>query len=106
MFNAISREKLREIISELFLSLEPFADLIYDGVGYTYVKLEDGTWVTIPVAEGFSQGCPASPVFAAIVLHVILSQIYPELEHRAAQRKANGEQGDDEMGGLAILMEL
>ena len=42
MFNAISREKLREIISELFPSLEPFADLIYDGAGSTLVKLEHG----------------------------------------------------------------
>ena len=56
------------------------------------------------MSEGFSQGCPASPVFAAIVLHVILSEIYPELEKRAAQRKALGDDGDDGLGGLAILM--
>jgi hypothetical protein len=45
MFNAISRERLREVIAEKFLSLEPFSDLIYDydGAGETLVKLENGT---------------------------------------------------------------
>jgi hypothetical protein len=32
MFNAVSRERLREIIAECFPTLEPFADLIYDGI--------------------------------------------------------------------------
>lgn len=104
MFNAVSRERLREIISERFQTLEPYADLIYDGAGETFVRLEDGKWVIIPVNEGFSQGCPASPVFAAIVLHDILSQIQPELNARAAQRKAYGDCGDDGLGSLGIIM--
>ncbi|KAL7501724.1 hypothetical protein ACHAXN_000003, partial [Cyclotella atomus] len=66
---------------------------------------EDGKWVIIPVNEGFSQGCPASPVFAGIVvLHDILSQIQPELEAHVAHRKAYGDCGDDGLGSLGIIM--
>ena len=54
--------------------------------------------------EGFSQGCPASPVFAAIVLHVILEQLQQELNIRAASRKSNGDNGDDGMGTLALIL--
>lgn len=104
MFNSISREKLREVIAHKFPSLESFADLIYDGAGETFVKLENGQWTSIPVQEGFSQGCPASPIFAAIVLNEIISQLYPELEARAASRLANGISGDDGLGSLAILL--
>jgi hypothetical protein len=88
MFNAVSRERLREIISEKFPTLEAYSDLIYDGNGETFVRLENGQWTVIPVSEGFSQGCPASPVFAALVLHDILSTIQPKLVRRAEQRKA------------------
>ena len=80
MFNAVSRERLREIISTKFPTLEHFADLIYDGAGETWVKMENGTWKVIPVQEGFAQGCPASPVFAALVLNDILSKIQSELD--------------------------
>ena len=104
MFNAVSRERLREIIAEKFPSLEAFADLIYDDFGETIVRLEDGTWTSIPVEEGFSQGCPASPVFAAIVLNEILSKIYGELEERAKQRLKDGDKGDDNLGSLGILL--
>ena len=93
-----------DIILEKFPTLEPYADLIYDGAGETFVRLEDGKQVIIPVAEGFSQGCPASPVFAAIVLHDILSCIQCELEARAAQRKAHSDCDDDGMGSLGIIM--
>ncbi|KAL7504464.1 hypothetical protein ACHAXN_002357, partial [Cyclotella atomus] len=51
MFNAVSRERLREIIAESFPTLEPFADLIYDGKGETFVRKEAGTWVIIDVTE-------------------------------------------------------
>jgi hypothetical protein len=104
MFNAISRERLREVIATKFPSLEPFADLIYDGVGETFVKLEDGSWTVIAVQEGFSQGCPASPVFAAIVLNEILTQLHKELALRAALRKSRGDTGDDNDGTLALIL--
>jgi hypothetical protein len=98
MFNAVSRERLREIIAERFPTLEPSADLIYDDKGETFIRKEDGTWIIIDVHEGFSQGCPASPVFAAIVLHDILCRIQPDLERRAAHRALNDDKGDDNLG--------
>jgi len=104
MFNAVSRERLREIISKKSPTLEAYADLIYDGAGETFVRLEDGRWHIIPVMEGFSQGCPASPVFAALVLHDILSQIQPQLDNRAAQRKAAGDLGDDGHGSTGFSL--
>ena len=38
------------------------------------LKKEDRSWFLIDVEEGFAQGCPASPVFAAIVLQHILKK--------------------------------
>jgi hypothetical protein len=103
MFNAISRERLRELIAEKFPTLEPFTDLIYEEAGETFVRLEDGSWTTIPVTEGFSQGCPFSPTFAAIVLNDILTQIQPELETRAKHRLLQGNKGDDDFGSLGFV---
>jgi hypothetical protein len=37
MFNAVSRERLREIISEKFPTLEAYADFICDGPGETFL---------------------------------------------------------------------
>ena len=63
MFNAVSRQKLCQIIAVEFPELANFADLLYESPGQTVLKRKDGTWEWIPVNEGFSQGCPASPVF-------------------------------------------
>ncbi len=69
MFNAISREDLLSIVATEFPRIEAFTDMLYKESGETYVKMEDGSWAIIKVEEGFSQGCPVSPVFAAIVLN-------------------------------------
>ena len=73
MFNAVSREKLRQIIAESYPELEAFADLLYADFGTTCVKRDDGSWFKISVEEGFAQGYPVSPVFAAIVLRRMLA---------------------------------
>ena len=104
MFNAISREELRQIISDEFPALESLADMLYEKDGETYVRMGDGTWAVINVTEGFSQGCPLSPVFAALVLNAILRQLQPELEARARSRLARGDKGDDGKGSIALLM--
>eukprot|EP00956_Cyclotella_meneghiniana_P037754 scaffold143726_cov74-Cyclotella_meneghiniana.AAC.5 len=104
MFNAISREELREIIANNFPALEGFADMLYEENGHTYVRMGDGSWATIEVEEGFAQGCPLSPVFAALVLNAILSQLQPELNARAAARLKAGDAGDDGMGSIGLVM--
>ena len=49
-----------------------FADMLYASKGQTRVKLEGGSWEIIDVEEGYSKGCPLSPIFAGIVLNHIL----------------------------------
>eukprot|EP00956_Cyclotella_meneghiniana_P041000 scaffold211404_cov36-Cyclotella_meneghiniana.AAC.3 len=104
MFNAVSREELREIIARDFPTLEGFADMLYEENGETYVRMGDGSWAVIDVEEGFSQGCPLSPVFAALVLNSILTKLQPQLEARAKARAAAGDKGDDGHGGVGLVM--
>ena len=104
MFNAVSREELREIIADVFPTLEGFADMLYEDEGQTYVRMGDGSWAVIGVKEGFSQGCPLSPVFAALVLNSILTKLQSELEARAKARLAAGDKGDDGRGSIGLVM--
>ena len=102
MFNAISRHKLREIVRDEFPCLEAFVDCLYEEPGKSLVKMDDGSWEHIPVTEGFSQGCPLSPILAAIVLNHILKKIDDLLKKRAQRR--NKSTSDDNLGGLAIIL--
>ena len=104
MFNAISRQKLREVMMTEFPELEAFADLLYEKEGRTAVKLVDGSWSYLPVQEGFSQGCPMSPVFAAIVLNEILTKIDSKMRALASARKTDKNGMDDNEGGITLIM--
>ena len=106
MFNAVSRQKLREIVSIDFPELLPLADCLYDGPGKTVVKRSDGTWEAIPVREGFSQGCPLSPIFAAIVLKRILTKIHRDLMVRVQERLSEDMPKflDDGRGGQPLIL--
>jgi len=55
-----------------------------------------------PVSEGFSQGCPLSPILAAIVLNHILKQLDERLTNRALRRKKST--SDDNLGGMPIIL--
>ena len=90
MFNEISRQKLREIIEKKYPELQSFADLLYEQNGKTGVKMADGSWNYIPVQEGFSQGCPMSPVFAALVLGELLQEMDTHFRLKAASRLSQG----------------
>ena len=102
MCNAISRHKLREIVRADSPCLENSVDSLYAQPGKTCVKLDDGEWEEIPVCEGFSQGCPLSPILAAIVLNFILKKVDAILGARAATR--NKPNSDDKLGGLALIL--
>jgi hypothetical protein len=78
--------------------------MLYKESGETYVKMEDGSWAIIKVEEGFSQGCPVLPIFAAIVLNAILRKIQPQLEARARSRLSEGHPGDNGQGMLGLVM--
>ncbi|KAL7529651.1 hypothetical protein ACHAXR_003079, partial [Thalassiosira sp. AJA248-18] len=102
MFNAISRHKLREIVRDEFLCLQSFINSLYATPGKSCVKMSDGDWEDIVVSKGFSQGCPLSPILAAIVLNYILKQVDTILQARAKSRPAAN--SDDGLGGLAIIL--
>ena len=104
MFNAMSRQKLRQILERDFPELSPLADMLYKEAGHQMVRKADGTWVAIPVEEGFSKGCPFSPIFAAIVLNHILRKVHRDLMLKAVKRMADNNPHDDGMGGIAIIM--
>lgn len=104
MFNAVSRQKALQIISREFPELEPFAECLYEDFGTTQVKRSDGTWESIQVEEGFSQGCPASPIFAALVLTHILTKINRTLSQLALKRLTAGNLLDDGQGGKPLIL--
>ena len=54
--------------------------------------------------KGFSQGCPISPIFGALVLGVILKKVYKDLDKRVQDRLNEGETLDDDNGGVSITM--
>ena len=101
MFNAISRHQLRDIVKADFPLLEAFVSL-YEQQGTTRIKMTDGTWRDIAVQEGFSQGCPLSPILAAIVLVHILRQVDTVLKKKAATRQKSD--SDDGMGSITAMM--
>eukprot|EP00956_Cyclotella_meneghiniana_P031638 scaffold83667_cov41-Cyclotella_meneghiniana.AAC.1 len=105
MFNSISREKLIFLTRKRYPNLAPFAEALYAEPGYSIVKMSDGTYTIIPVTEGFSQGCPFSPIFAAIVLHEILTELQELLLNTlAAHRRDIGILGDDNKGTLGFIL--
>ena len=83
-------------------ALKAFVDSLYALPGTTNVKLSDGEWEAIKVCEGFSQGCPLSPILAAIVLNYILKKVDAKLRAKANTRKKST--SDDGLGGLAIIL--
>eukprot|EP00984_Skeletonema_dohrnii_P016248 scaffold7173_cov81-Skeletonema_dohrnii-CCMP3373.AAC.1 len=105
MFNAVSRHKLREIIAHEFPHLQKFTDSLYQDYHTAMFKNSENEWEQFTVEEGFTQGCPLSPIFAGIiVLTHILKQIDKELQQRAATRLSQNNAGDDGNGGLPIIM--
>ena len=104
MFNAVSRHKLREIIANEFPHLLPFTNMLYQDFHTAKFKDENNRWQEFRVEEGFTQGCPLSPLFAGIVLTHILRQINTELMERAANRLQNNQPLDDGKGGAPIIM--
>ena len=67
------------IIAEFIPELQSFADCSYANFGRTCVKKDDGSWFHIVVEKRFTQGCPISPVFVALVLRHILEKVEPDM---------------------------
>ena len=104
MFNEISRQKTKEIISNNFPHLIKYTNLLINEPTQCWYLKPSGGWDFFNQEEGLPQGCPFSPVFAALVLHSIIKPIDKELKKRAQTRYEKGLLGDDKKGSRTNLM--
>jgi hypothetical protein len=78
--------------------------LFYEHAGTVQYKWADGTWRTLLMEEGVSQGCPLSPIFASLVVANLLQPLDIELRKRATARLLKGDPGDDGFGCITHLL--
>ena len=104
MFNNILRERLMHIIAERFPELINIANLFYASPGKVHYRWDDGSWRTISMMEGVTQGCPLSCLFAALVLDSVLRPIDTHLRLRAQARLLRGDVGDDGYGSITHIL--
>jgi hypothetical protein len=103
-FNSISRQEVRHIIKQHFPELTPFIDLLYGDDNIAHFLFPNGEWGSYTQEEGFTQGCPLSPILAALVLHTVLERVDKKLRQKAATRLSQGNKGDDGHGSQTNLM--
>ena len=104
MFNEISREKAMDIITKHFPHLKEYTNLLIGEPTQCWYLQPDGKWKFFNQEEGLPQGCPFSPVFAALVLHSIIKPLDDLLRERALKRKEQNILGDDTEGGITNLL--
>jgi hypothetical protein len=64
-FNSISCEALFKVITNSYPEILHLTTLFYKQAGTVHHKWAHGTWRTLLMEEGVSQGCPlSSPIFA------------------------------------------
>ena len=90
MFNEVSRQKATEIIRRHFPHLSNYTELLLNDPTQCWYLLPDGEWDFFCQEEGLPQGCPFSPVFAALVLNTIIKSIDKLLRHLAKIRLNKG----------------
>jgi hypothetical protein len=83
-FNSVSREEFFNVIENSFPELLPLTTRFYQHAGTVHHKWDDGTWCTLLMKEGVSQGCPLSPLFASFVVARLLHPIDSLLRERVA----------------------
>jgi hypothetical protein len=103
-FNSVSREEFFNVIETSFPELLPLTKLFYHKANTVHHKWDDGTWRTLLMKEGVSQGCPLSPLFASFVVARLIEPIDSLLRKRAEARLASGDPGDDGFGGISHLL--
>jgi hypothetical protein len=104
MFNTVSRKACHSVLvaHDKFSTLIPFFDIIYSVNNPCWHRQPDGTFATFDQAEGFTQGCPLSPFFTCLVLHILLTDLNTSLRLHALTRHTDHTfPGDDGMGSLA-----
>jgi hypothetical protein len=93
-FNSVSREAFFNVFAKSFPQMLPLTTLFYEQAGTVHHKWADGTWHTLLMEEGVSQGCPLSPIFASLVIANLLHPLDIELHERAATHLLNGVPGN------------
>ena len=89
MFNKISRERALDIINTHFPQLSQIANTLLAKPTTCHYMEPNGEWSHFQQGEGLPQGCPFSPVLAALVLNIIIKNLDKQIRARAAQRKHN-----------------
>jgi hypothetical protein len=82
----------------------PLTTLFYEHARTAHYKWADGTWCTLLMEEGISQGCPLSPIFASLVVANLLQPLDIKLCKRATTHLLNGDPGNDDWGGIMHLL--
>jgi hypothetical protein len=98
MFNNMSRRQCRNILRRHFPELLSIFDNMYQKATKVWTTLPDGTSHVLLMIEGFSQGCPLSSIFVALILHEILHTV--KIEHDVRQVGNNRTAGT---GGVKIM---
>ena len=104
MFNEISRERALEIIDTHFPQLSHLAHLLLSEPTACWYMTPNGEWKYFNQKEGLPQGCPFSPILAALVLNLIITKLDVKLRARAAKRKQILVPLDDKEGGVTNLL--
>ena len=92
------------MIAKSFPEILPLTTLFYEHAGTVHHKWADGTWRTLLMEEGVSQGCPLSPIFASLVVACLLKPFDKLLHVSAAHRLKNRNPGNDGAGGITHLL--
>jgi hypothetical protein len=103
-FNSVSHEAFFNVIAKSFPEMLPLTTLFYKHAGTVHHLWADGTWCTLLMEEGVSQGCPLSPIFASLVIANLLQPLDIELCKRATTWLLNGNPGNDGFGGITHLL--
>jgi hypothetical protein len=97
-------EAFFDVIATSFPEILPLTSLFYNDAGTVHHKWADGSWRTLLMEEGVSQGCPLSPIFASLVVARLLEPLDVLLKSRASTRLLAGHTGDDDNGGITHLL--
>jgi hypothetical protein len=103
--NSVSLEAFFNVISESFPEMLPLTTLFYEHAATVHHKWANGTWRTLLMEKGISQGYPLSPKVASLVVANLLQLLDIELRKRATTRLLNGDPGDNGFGGITHLLE-
>ncbi len=103
-FNSVSRQAFFNVIATSFPEILPLTTLFYKHAGTVHHKWADGTWRTLLMEEGVSQGCPLSPIFASLVVACLLKPLDQLLKARATHQLNNGNPSNNGAGGITHLL--